>query len=171
MRKDSFDEVSRELAKTTDRRTAIKLMTGAVAGGALSLMGLRPASADDPGRCRKVGVPCRRSSECCSSYCDPTTARCACAPGTNFCPKTGICIAQCFGGTIFNPETCKCECPAGATTCTSPMGFNFCCAGGGTCCDFSCCPSGTTCCGFTCCLPGTQCCTSPFFGRYCSSVC
>ena len=187
-----FDQLTRELGTTASRRKAIRIMAGAVATGGLSLIGLRPAGADDPGRCRKIGVPCRRNTECCSGFCDPATARCACPPRTNLCPKTGLCISQCSGGTVFNPETCECDCPPGTVVCVNSMGFRFCCPAGSTCCDFVCCPSGTaccgtismccptgttccgfqccpsgsTCCGSQCCPPGFQCCPGPF-GSFC----
>ncbi len=60
-----------------------------------------------PGRCKKGGQNCRENLECCSNFCDPLTATCACSPDEFECPETGICV-QCPPGQVFNITTCKC---------------------------------------------------------------
>ena len=74
-----FGELSKAVYAATSRRQAFKLVGTAAAGGMLSLVGARRADAA-PGRCKKGGFKCRQSSECCSGFCDPASARCACPP-------------------------------------------------------------------------------------------
>jgi hypothetical protein len=121
MGEDKFDEVSKGLARPISRRRAAKLFATAAAGSVATLAGARGVFADDPGRCRKVGTICRRSSECCSGFCHPTKGRCACPGGTHLCSSSGQCIS-CASGLQFNPTTCKCQCP---TNCSAnPCGVN-----------------------------------------------
>jgi hypothetical protein len=127
---------------------------------------------DAPGRCRRNGHRCRENAECCSNYCDPTTARCTCGPFSELCPQTDICVPACRPPRVFNSQTCKCECPTGFETCGDPsFQGEFCCASQFTrCCDHpsgfdACCPNTYSCCfgSFftTCCPPDYRCCTSP----------
>jgi len=146
-----FDELARTLSTTTSRRKALKIFGVATVGGVVSLFGADSAKA--LGRCFQGGHGCRRNDECCSNFCDPTTAKCACGPGTFMCASTGICVGPCPPGTVYNAATCACECPTG----TIPVN--------GTCCaNPLICGSSSDCCpGFRCdpktgrCLP----CTNP----------
>ncbi|MDQ3858297.1 MAG: hypothetical protein M3327_07615 [Actinomycetota bacterium] len=150
MGEEKFAEFSKALASGVSRRQALKLAGATALGGALSLLGARGAGGQVPGRCRRVGVPCRQSEECCEYFCDPNTGRCACPPGLFTCRHTRRCVT-CRPPGVFNPETCQCECPEGTTAC-----------------DGSCCTAEETCCvnfygGATCCPPGVACCP----GGYC----
>jgi hypothetical protein len=150
-RDNEFDQLTRKLSTTTSRRHALKIFGLATVGGVTSLVGAGSARAA-PGRCFNGGHGCRQNEECCSKFCDPTTATCACAPGTYMCPDTGICVS-CPSGYVFNATTCECECPAG----TIPVN--------GTCCanPLQCSVSSDCCPGFRCdpktgrCMP----CTNP----------
>jgi hypothetical protein len=164
-----LDEASKALATSISRRQAVRGFGGVIAASVLSLFGSENAAAQDPGRCRKVGVICRRNSECCSDLCDPASGRCACQPGSTLCRKSGQCIF-CPGGSVLNQNTCRCECPAGTQTCG---GDNTCCPLDASCCvnianqGFCCSPPDTTCCvnqfgsALGCCPTGTTCCFDP----------
>src|SRR5213083_2734004 len=146
-----FDELSKAVSTSTSRRQAIKLFGATTVGGVLSLVGAGGATAAAPGRCRNAGTVCRQNEECCSHFCDPSTARCACAPGTFTCPSTGICVT-CSPGQTFNPTTCACECPAGTTACG-----NQCCVAGQVCAAGACCTNPLTCSGSSDCCSGFRC--------------
>jgi hypothetical protein len=130
MGEERLNELSRALASATTRRQALKIVGATAVGGALSLVGARSASAIAPGRCRRVGVPCRQDVECCDFFCNRATGRCACPPSTFLCGKSKLCV-ECRPPGVFNPETCQCECPADTTPCDGQ-----CCGAG-----FKCCPS------------------------------
>lgn len=156
----TFAERSKELSRTSSRRKALKLLGAATAAGFVTLVTPGRAGAASPGQCRLAGHVCRQNSDCCSGFCDPSTATCACGPGTFECPSTGICVGPCPDGQVFNATTCQCECPSGTTTCGTA-----CCATHETCCSGTCCPAGQVCAGGACCInPVTctatsQCCT------------
>ncbi len=163
---EKFAEFSKALASGVSRRQALKLAGATALGGALSLLGAGGARGQVPGRCRRVGVPCRQDGECCDYFCNPATGRCACFPGTFFCRRTRRCIG-CGPSEVFNPETCECECVEGTTPCDGA-----CCTAEQTCCTGpyggACCNADETCCvdfygGATCCPPGVACCP----GGYC----
>ena len=62
--KHAFDDLARGLATgRVTRRRALQVFAAAAAGGVLSLMGIREASAQ-PG-CRGEGHPCEGNQECC----------------------------------------------------------------------------------------------------------
>jgi len=147
-----FDNFTKSLGAATSRRQAIKVLAGAGAGSVMALVGADRAHAIAPGRCRKEGTVCRQNLECCSSFCDPTTLRCACAPGSNVCPSTGACVAACGRNEVFNPQTCRCECPG--QTCNGT-----CCATGQVCsAPFAgCCTNPTVCVDANDCCPGFFC--------------
>jgi len=136
VREHEFDELAKTLSTTTSRRQALKIFGVATIGGVASLFGAGSARAEGPGRCFQGGHGCREHQECCSQFCDPFTAECACAPGTYMCPSTGICVG-CSYGQVFDATTCTCECPAGTipvngTCCANPLictSTNDCCPG------------------------------------------
>src|SRR6476469_5567911 len=132
-----FVELSKAAYTATSRRQALKVAGVAAAGGMMSLVA--PDRAGAAGRCKKAGYKCRENSECCSGFCDPATAACACAPGTNTCPSTGICVT-CGPSQVFNPTTCQCECPSGTATCGD-----------------ACCPPGQVCAAGACCINPLMC--------------
>ena len=160
-----FDELSRDLATAKTRRGFVKLPAATSGGGVLALIGARRASADDPGRCRRAGVQCRRSSECCSGLCSPE-GTCVCPP-PRVPNRQGRCV--CPGNTTTcgqQTDNAQCCDPATQVCCETGF-FSFCCTG--TCCTGTsglptCCPPDYTCCestafpGFSvCCPPGTSC--------------
>jgi hypothetical protein len=105
-----FDELTKLGAAPVSRRKAMKAFLVGGATGAVALL-QAPSVEATPGRCRKVKAICRQDYECCSNFCDPTTGRCACAPGTSFCAQSRQCV-RCRGAgpAAFNPDTCQCEC-------------------------------------------------------------
>jgi hypothetical protein len=150
MNDEQLDEVSKKFATGIPRRRAVKLLAATAAGGVVSLVGARSGLGADPGRCRRAGSTCRRSSECCSGICS-AQGRCICPP-----PK----VADARG---------HCVCPPNTTTCGTAE-FAPCCPSGTDCCLEGtlrgfCCPPGTHCStctapGFsfeTCCPDGTNC--------------
>jgi len=151
----SFDTATTALALTISRRQAVRAFAALTGAAVLSSIGIEEAVAADPGRCRKLGVICRRDSECCNNFCDPTSRRCACPPGSTECKQSGQCVS-CPRGTVLNQRTCQCECAPGSQVCGDVA------SGLGTCCqsDESCCVNVANQ-GF-CCPPGTSCCVNRF---------
>jgi hypothetical protein len=145
-----FGELSKAVYTAKSRRQAFRLAGTAAAGGVLSLVGAGPARADT-GRCKKGGWKCRENSECCSGFCNPATAECACPPGSNTCATTGACVT-CGPGQVFNTATCACECPTGTTTCG-----NTCCPRGQVCAGGQCCINEVGCTTDADCCPGFSC--------------
>lgn len=135
MKYEGFDELTKELSAPVTRRRALQSFIVGGATGAIALLESPRASAATPGRCRKVHVICRQDYECCSFFCNPSTGRCACPQGTNFCKKSGQCI-RCQGGGTYNPDNCTCTCPVGTvqcspfTCCPDLSGHPDCCPGG-----------------------------------------
>ncbi len=64
-----FDELAKAIARGQSRRTALKRLAGGVLGGALVLVGVREASAQDADpagkKCRREGHPCEGNQVCC----------------------------------------------------------------------------------------------------------
>lgn len=179
-----LDTLSRQLAATTSRRGALKLIAG-TAGLALLPAFMRPAGAlaqTPPGPCTSAGMtPC--GGGCCNAGVACVNGQCGCPSGTTTC-GTNCCPAgvACRGGST-------CGCPSGTTTCgsqccapgTACIGNRCGCSAGGqqcgtftifgqpngpVCCKAGeacsrpgcmCCPSGTTPCGLKCCQAGTAC--------------
>jgi hypothetical protein len=141
-----FDRIARRLAVAPTRRTALRLLAGAVLGGVLTSFGIEAAAA-----CHKGGQTCRRHGQCCSGRChrdrclhgeckalkplcdaelcevaacetDGQTGAsqwvCAytCDTGQACC-KQACTGTACSGGKTFNATTCQCECPTGQTDC------------------------------------------------------
>ena len=153
-----FDDLPRTFSRgDCTRRSAVKLLSGALLGGALASLGLGQAAA----ACKKVGAICRGNDECCAgSVCEQN--RCRCAPGRKDCNGDGRC--ENLQRDDANCGSCGNRCPAGA----------FCrngrclCPGGQAPCNGVCCPSGQSClngtcdcptrCGDICCRDGETCC-------------
>ena len=188
-----FDVLSKALAAgEVSRREVLRRVGGAAGGVLLTALGIgcvddamgpevtgSSATAVARGRCKKVGQKCRQDQECCSGFCPPETGTCACFPGGNVCPRTGICV-YCGFGQVFNPDTCQCECPACTEGGSCDTGFQCCndsfdcacfttaegtsfCGGGAFCEDLvlctssSDCPEGFECTVNTCCGPEGVC--------------
>jgi hypothetical protein len=130
-----FDELTKQAGQPLSRRKALKAFMIGGATGAVALLQGPSAEAALPGRCRKVKAICRQDYECCSFFCDPTTGRCACPPGANFCKLSKQCV-RCFGGGTFDPATCTCTCPEGKIQCAP----NICCDDNPV--EVDCCPGG-----------------------------
>src|SRR5688572_16541262 len=113
-----LDLLAKVLAGGMSRRDALRKLGGTAAATVLASFGIGcaddvvgpsvPAVSGprlDIGRCKQDGWHCRENEECCSNFCDPRTGTCACSPGSNLCPRTGICI-RCQTDQAFNPLTC-----------------------------------------------------------------
>ena len=119
----SFDELARGLANgTVSRRRALKLIGGALLGGAFaSIPGV--ALAQRAGGNRSCARFChqvfsgRQAGECTSAGAHGEGPCFECTPGVgtgpNFTPT------KCGAGEIFNPDTCQCEVTCPDTCCCS----------------------------------------------------
>ena len=74
-----FDDLTKALAAATSRRQALKTIAATTLGGILGLSGIGNVFAKP---CATNGKHCNSKTVCCSGYCDPTTRKCACKPGT-----------------------------------------------------------------------------------------
>src|ERR671915_2535885 len=101
-----FDVFTKIFAGEGSRRDMIRRFGGLFAGAAVvSAAGCESAATgpqqvagprvgdplmqfDSPGRCRRNGHKCRENTECCSNFCDPSTATCTCGPFSELCPQT-----------------------------------------------------------------------------------
>lgn len=174
-----FDLLTKIFAGEGSRREMLKQFGGLLAGGGLIAAGVScggdPASRvagtprldiTAPGRCKPGGRGCREHPECCSNFCDPATATCACAPGQFVCPETGMCV-ECQADRVFDPTTCSCQCPPELDTCSGENNTSICCVPHSVCCTTVvgspfCCPPEFKCCpGLTgvavCCSPNQRC--------------
>ena len=178
---EKFDRVVRLLASGVSRRGAVKGLTTAAVGAALTALGQAPTAA----------AP-RRCATACANFNGPQKAACkqACEEcGGNFnkvCQSgTGVFTCCPQGGCCYNPAlgTFTC-CPDGGCCHNPTTGTNTCCPteSGGCCCNQSpqavCCAQGTRCCacGSTtrapvCCSTGVDCCYDTTTGtRYCCTA-
>src|SRR5262245_58344416 len=67
-----FDELTKNMAQSVTRRTALKRFGLGLAGMALACIGLAPKASAKYPPCRRSGAPCKDHWECCSKYCDGT---------------------------------------------------------------------------------------------------
>jgi len=173
-----FDELTKRVASSVSRRTALKAALIAGVGGFLGLGGTEVASAD-AGKC--LGDKCELNKQCCTGVCDPNTQTCACPGGQTNC--SGNCLnlqtdsANCgaCGNACPNGQACVggvCEC---ATTLCVTVTGSICCLAGQDCCKGQCvslnttqncgacgtvCGSGQACINGTCqCAPGNNLCS------------
>ena len=153
-----FDDLTKALAAATSRRQALKTIAATTLGGILGLSGIGNVFAKP---CATNGKHCNSKTVCCSGYCDPTTRKCACKPGTcnSSCPCDASQCLTCDSST----GTCVSSCDACSTcqggTCVSSCGSGQVCLSNGTC--ASPCTPGVPCsCGF--CFP------DPSGADYCS---
>ena len=118
-----FDDLTKVLATSTSRRQALKAIAATTVGGILGLSGIGNVFAKP---CAPNGRHCNSKTVCCSGFCDSTTKRCACQPGTcssacpcpsgqtcvnGFCcPTSQVCNGVCCSGTCVNGQ---CTCPSG----------------------------------------------------------
>ena len=103
----SLDDLARDLATSTSRRQALRVLAAA-AGGLLSLGGAVPAVAER--RCRRVGEKCKQSTDCCVGTCCGGVCcadgqicqqgRCVDPPPPLGGPNREICV--CNDGSILN---------------------------------------------------------------------
>src|SRR5450755_3331039 len=109
-----LDDVARILASPLPRRRALKLVSGALAGGILAALDLRPAAAqnDAKPKCPPRTTKCGTGSLCCSSTqtCCTTSATPFCATqGKTCCGKTSCSSGQtcCKGVCCGKNQVCK----------------------------------------------------------------
>jgi len=156
----SFDTLARGLATgTLSRRKALRLMGGALVGGALaSLPGVAQARSDASicaDYCRSLFPQDGFALRACINQARQGTGPCyECGPLGEFPPPncqegsllepfscTCICPSgepapePCPAGSVLDPELCSCVCPEGTFRCTA----------GGILIPSVCCPSGTIC--------------------------
>ena len=143
---DGFDDLSRALAETTSRRTALRLLAATAAGGILSAVGATSAAA----ACKRVGRSCFADTECCTGRCSPETLECCKVFGKNCSANAQCCTGICRRG--------KCACKATGRSCTRDL---QCCSlncSGGTCAEGQGCSPTQAECGTGCCAETDQCC-------------
>ncbi len=70
-----FDALTRQMARGTSRRQALRLGGGGLVAGLLTLAGMHGVAADDTPK--PLGKKCRKDSQCESGFCDPGTGTCA----------------------------------------------------------------------------------------------
>jgi hypothetical protein len=108
-----FDDLTRRVASTGSRRSALRAMAGMGSGLLLVLTG-RGAAADF---CKTDTKACSKGSQCCSGNCAPATGKSATSKSSSICCPAGQ--VQLANGT--------CGCPAGGCVC--PTGQVDCGAG------------------------------------------
>jgi len=64
-----FDELTKSVAQSVTRRSALKKFGVGLTGVALACFGLANKTKADPGGCKGSGKPCHSNSECCSGWC------------------------------------------------------------------------------------------------------
>ena len=106
-----FDNLTREVATRTDRRTAVKAFAGGLAAlAALARIELGLAQEGEVGiesNCTLNGNRCREDRECCSLRCRQSNGRkrCKCAGSGASCrADAGCCNGYCRG----SDNTCRC---------------------------------------------------------------
>jgi len=147
-----IDDVSRIVASPIPRRRALRLVSGVVAGGILTSLGLGRASRTlgaQVNTCTDGQVQC--GATCC--YGDEM-----CCGGT--CYGAAVSASySCCGGELCRKESEQCctnHCCRKTQTCCGLQ----CCSAGRACCHGQCCAPRAVCCGNTCCPEGHLCCQS-----------
>ena len=78
-----LDALSRLLARSDSRRSALRSLASAGIAAGLIWLG----RAEDAAACRKNGKKCKKSKQCCSKKCKGKKCRCTPLKGT--CPGAG----------------------------------------------------------------------------------
>ena len=179
--KHRFDSVTRAIAISTTRRTALLALVGSAVAGIMPDLaeakkhhGHKSKKQND--RCKKAGQTCGSNSSCCQHNCCGGTCR----------SESDVCC-QTVGGTTACPAGTACCDPAQSTVggC-APAGFTVCCQSTGAAhpTTTTCCPSATAgnsgvcanpiyphCCaadtGGGCCEAGFPVCCLDSLGGYC----
>ena len=107
-----FDDLARELAMSSTRRTLVRSTLGLIAGG-IGLTGRRSTGAATR---RSVGEICRKSGDCVSNRCGPADStgrrRCLCSTPAD-CPPATV-GSQCLGAICSPAGVCGIEITVGA---------------------------------------------------------
>ena len=94
-----FDELTKRLAQSVTRRSALKQFGIGLASIALASFGL--ANRAEAGACAKYLQPCATNSDCCSGHCSGGVCRCV---RHKDCKGTGhpTCFfGNCIRGSVF----------------------------------------------------------------------
>jgi len=136
-----FDNLARVLGRGTSRRTALKGITGAAAGGALAALGLaRGAERASAQSCGAEGVYCTSGGNCCSGVCSAYYCTAPDASPASTCHDDG-------GPCASGGDCCSGNCDSAAGSCFTPAastGGSNCYADGGVC------VAGRDCCSGNC---------------------
>jgi hypothetical protein len=94
----TFDELTKALASTTSRRTALKTIFASVVGGAFGLSSLDAALAKSD-YCYGNGHKCHYNKDCCSHYCYHGYCRHKCYDYGHKCQYNYDCCSNyCYNG-------------------------------------------------------------------------
>jgi hypothetical protein len=158
-----FDLWTKALLALGSRRTALRLLTGGVAGYAWL------GRAEDAAACRKAGKKCKKSKQCCSKKC--RRKRCRCKPLKGACPGVGaghVCcpVPGASVGCSLSENGFKPQCGPNALQCL--LAANDPCSDDCECeADFECGGSPTT----RCCFRLGHACTAATESLCCSEQC
>jgi hypothetical protein len=168
---DRLDEFSKDLARGTTRREALRRIGAAIAGAMLAATGLDRATAA-PSRCAvfcsQFPAGPRRAScmQACSKCKGQVSRICFTETGAICCPQGGhCCVDQQTGVATCCPNTQQCcggSCCEGGCCFDPETGEAFCCPSGHSCCGGSCCEGGGCCFDYQTnqylCCPDSSCC-------------
>lgn len=165
-----FDTFTRALARGVPRRSVLKTIAAAIAGGAAAAK----AADDADAACKKLGQTCAAQTDCCTGL-TCTDGICKCGPGQEKCNAAGAitCVPACPPGQYMG-SGCRCLClttgrPPTANSCPCITKGGACspsapCCGGLVCtagvCVVPCveeggaCSEGSDCCGDLTCIDG-----------------
>ena len=97
MNEERFEELSRALAASVSRGRMLRLVGGAMLGGAFAGWRVLLETEDAEARCgkKKRGERCTKGEQCCTTFCQKKRCQCGafedpCASGIECC--TGVCI-------------------------------------------------------------------------------
>ena len=95
----AFDGLTRKLASSASRRTAVRAAAGGMLASALALLPFRAdaevtTAAENDAICRGNGEQCRRDTQCCSFRCANGTCKCA-NKGAICIKDRGCCSGRC----------------------------------------------------------------------------
>src|SRR5262245_23936328 len=93
-----FDELTKSIAQSVTRRSALKKFGLGLFGMALACLGLTDNAEAGVGNCLPLGSQCRSAKQCCSGLC--SNGQCSCHPAGSSCFLGGACCdgLHCFGG-------------------------------------------------------------------------